>query len=86
MPVGQCMTSGFNSHLSCTPKWSKSFKMNAAGQQIFSEAVLGSSFYEWYKCFGRERIKVKDLFAGLLPFRLQPVSHVCCTAQSVCCV
>ena len=39
------MTSGFNFHLSCTPKWSKVFKTNTSGQQIFSERpFLGEIF------------------------------------------
>ena len=41
MSVGSRMTSGFNSHLSCTPKWSKRFETNTAGQQIFSETGKG---------------------------------------------
>ena len=39
------MTSGFNPHLSCTPKWSKGLETNSAGQQIFPERLfLGTIF------------------------------------------
>ena len=45
MSVGRRMTSGCNSHLSCTPKWSKGFETNTAGQQILSERLfLGAIF------------------------------------------
>ena len=39
------MTSGFNFHLSCTPKWSNVFETNTAGQQSFCERLfLGATF------------------------------------------
>ena len=45
MSVGHRMTSGFNSHLSCTPKLSKAFEMNPSSQQTFSERLfLGAIF------------------------------------------
>ena len=34
------MTSCFNSHFSCSPKWSNVFKTNTAGQQNFSERLF----------------------------------------------
>ena len=40
MSIGRRMTSGYNPHFSCTPKWSEVFETHTAGQQSFSERLF----------------------------------------------
>ena len=83
------MTSGFNSHLSCTPKWSKRFETNTAGQQIFSEIerpFLGAIFTN-----GTIALAGKGLRNTLMQFSLHdriegsalPVTRVASANQNV---
>ena len=52
------MISGFNFHLSCTPKWSKGFETNTAGQQIFSDRLLlGAMFTNGTNTLARKGLK-----------------------------
>ena len=69
MSVGRRMTSGFNSHLSCTPKWSKGFETNIDGQQIFSERLfLGAIFTNGTNALAGKGLTQYTLFKPISAF------------------
>ena len=57
------MTSGYNPHFSCTPKWSEVFETNAAGQRSFSERLfLGAIFTNGTNAFAGKGLNVNAPF------------------------
>ena len=71
MSAARRVTSGFNSHVSCTARWSKVFETNTAGQQIFSERpILGAIFTN-----GTNALAEKGLTMPLLKVKVHAIQN-----------